>query len=208
MVRREEQPWESRATLVLDTRAHAHRGDGPTASFEWAVSAIASIAVHLRQNGYKLRLVTGSGIDLDATEAGGEGAVLDCLAEVRTDPKHELSTLVETVRRRTDGGLVIGVFGSLSAAESELLGGLRVSGSTCVNLLVDSSTWLTLPPHAQQEATQAYGASALSLLRSGWRVIGVSYGDKLQAMWPQLARGSQSTAWRATMAETVAGGLH
>ena len=39
MVRREEQPWESRATVVLDTRATAHRGEGPTASFEWAVSA-------------------------------------------------------------------------------------------------------------------------------------------------------------------------
>src|SRR5690606_20067807 len=58
MVRGEEQPWESRATVVLDTRAYAHRGDGPTASFEWAVSAAASIAVHLRHLGYRLRLVT------------------------------------------------------------------------------------------------------------------------------------------------------
>ena len=74
MVRREEQPWESRATVVLDTRAYGHRGEGPTASFEWAVSAAASIAVHLRQAGYKLRLVTGSGADVDASEAGGDGA--------------------------------------------------------------------------------------------------------------------------------------
>ncbi len=28
MVRREEQPWQSRATVVLDTRERAHRGDG------------------------------------------------------------------------------------------------------------------------------------------------------------------------------------
>src|SRR5688572_29513219 len=61
MVRREEQPWESRATVVLDTRSYAHRGEGPTASIEWAVSAAASIAVHLRQAGYKLRLVSVSG---------------------------------------------------------------------------------------------------------------------------------------------------
>ncbi|HEX2772294.1 MAG TPA: DUF58 domain-containing protein, partial [Micromonosporaceae bacterium] len=32
MVRREEQPWESWATVVLDTRMAAHRGEGPTAS--------------------------------------------------------------------------------------------------------------------------------------------------------------------------------
>src|ERR671917_158497 len=83
MGRREEQPWESRATVVLDTRDHAHRGEGPAASFEWAVSAAASIAVHLRQAGYKLRLVTGSGVDVDATELGGEGVVLDTLADVK-----------------------------------------------------------------------------------------------------------------------------
>ncbi|TAL24279.1 MAG: DUF58 domain-containing protein, partial [Frankiales bacterium] len=43
MVRREEQPFQSRATLLLDSRAAAHRGDGPGSSFEWAVSAVASI---------------------------------------------------------------------------------------------------------------------------------------------------------------------
>ena len=42
MVRREEQPWESRATVLLDTRAAAHRGEGPTGSFEWGVAAAAS----------------------------------------------------------------------------------------------------------------------------------------------------------------------
>src|SRR5918998_848100 len=75
MVRREEQPWESRATVVLDTRIFAHRGEGPTASFEWAVSAAASIAVHLRQAGYKLRLVTGTGVDVDATDGAGDGII-------------------------------------------------------------------------------------------------------------------------------------
>src|SRR6266545_2140185 len=80
MVRREEQPWESRATVILDTRASAHRGEGPTASFEWAVSAAASIAVHLRHGGYKLRLVSDAGIDVDANESEGDGPLLDQLA--------------------------------------------------------------------------------------------------------------------------------
>ena len=39
MVRREEHPWRTRATVFLDTRAVAHRGQGPASSFEWAVSA-------------------------------------------------------------------------------------------------------------------------------------------------------------------------
>src|SRR3990170_231333 len=47
MVRREEQPWQSRATLFLDNRAASHRGSGAASSLEHAVSVAASVAVHL-----------------------------------------------------------------------------------------------------------------------------------------------------------------
>src|SRR3954454_1331216 len=47
MVRREEQPWQSRAALLLDCRGSAHHGDGPLSSIEWAISAAASIGPHL-----------------------------------------------------------------------------------------------------------------------------------------------------------------
>ncbi|GIJ31762.1 DUF58 domain-containing protein [Micromonospora sediminimaris] len=207
MVRREEQPWESRATVLLDTRAYGHQGDGPTASFEWAVSAAASIAVHLRQAGYKLRLVTGSGADVDATEGAGDGLLLDQLAEVRLDQRVEITTLVQHVRQRADGGLIIGLFGSLSTAEAELLAGLRANGATCVCFLLDSSAWLNLPTPARAEADQAHDNAALALLHSGWRVIGVDHGGRLAALWPQAGRGSQGFALRAAMAETVAGGV-
>ncbi|HEX6499250.1 MAG TPA: DUF58 domain-containing protein [Micromonosporaceae bacterium] len=207
MVRREEQPWESRATVLLDTRAHGHRGEGPTASFEWAVSAVASIATHLRSAGYRLRMVTGSGVDVDATDPEGEGLLMDHLAEVRLSQRGDVASLVDRVRHRSDGGLVIGVFGLLTPAEAELLAALRVSGTTCVALLVDSTTWLNLPPAAREEAARAHGAAALALLRSGWRVVGVPHGASLPALWPQVARGSQGFAYRAAMAETVAGGV-
>jgi uncharacterized protein (DUF58 family) len=206
MVRREEQPWESRATVVLDTRALAHRGEGPTASFEWAVSAAASIAMHLRHGGYKLRLVTGSGVDVDATEISGDGAILDTLAEVRTAPNTDIAMLVEQVRRRSDGGLVIGLFGALTVPEAELLSGLRGNGATCIGFAIDSSTWVTMHAADRQEADQAHAAAALSLVRSGWRSVPVVHGDALPVMWPAAARGSTGFAWRAAMAETVAGG--
>jgi len=219
MVRREEQPWESRATVVLDTRAHAHRGEGPTASFEWAVSAAASIAVHLRHAGYKLRFVTIgagrpglgdlglTGIDADANELTGDGALLDHLADVRLSQRGDIAQLVELVRRRSDGGLVIGLFGTLSTAEAEVLSALRGNGATCVGFLIDSSTWLNLPPEVREDADRDHAAAALAMLKSGWRVVGVSHGIKLPALWPQAGRGSQGFTWRATMAETVAGGV-
>ncbi|HZN17887.1 MAG TPA: DUF58 domain-containing protein [Micromonosporaceae bacterium] len=207
MVRREEQPWESRATVVLDTRGYAHRGEGPTASFEWAVSAAASIAVHLRQAGYKLRLVTEGGIDVDANDSTGDGLLLDQLAEVKLNHRGEVATLVDRVRRRSDGGLVIAIFGLLSPPEAELLAALRTNNATCIGLLVDATTWLNLPTSAREEADRARSAAALGLLRSGWRVVGADHSAKLPALWPQAARGSQGFAWRAAMAETVAGGV-
>jgi uncharacterized protein (DUF58 family) len=203
MVRREEQPWESRATLVLDSRATAHRGEGPTASFEWSVSAIASIAMHLRHSGYRLRLVTDAGVDIDATESGGDGAILDHLAEVKLSQHGDVASLIDLVRHRSDGGMIISVFGVLSPAEAELLGALRGNNTTCVAFLIDSTSWLNLPTQAREESDRAHGAVALSLLRTGWRVVGVGHGDKLPGLWPQAARGSQGFAWRATMAETV-----
>jgi len=207
MVRREEQPWESRATVVLDTRAYAHRGEGPTASFEWAVSATASIAMHLRQAGYKLRLVTGTGIDADATEVGGDGIILDTLADVKPAENGDISMLVEQVRRRSDGGLVIGLFGNLTVAEAEVLSGLRGNGASCIGFVIDSTTWVNLTPSDRTEADRAQEAATLALVRSGWRSLPVAHGNALQALWPAAARGSQGFAWRAAMAETVAGGM-
>jgi uncharacterized protein (DUF58 family) len=216
MVRREEQPWESRATVVLDTRLYAHRGEGPTASFEWAVSAAASIAVHLREAGYKLRMVAAGGaqyngadtpIDVDATETSGDGDILDHLADVRLSQHSDIGRLIEQVRQRSDGGLVIGLLGVLDATEAELLAGLRSNSATCIAFLIDSTTWLNLSDESRAEADRAHGAAALALMRSGWRVISVSHGTKLPMVWPQAARGSQGFAWRAALAETVAGGV-
>jgi uncharacterized protein (DUF58 family) len=208
MVRREEQPWESRATVVLDTRRPGHRGEGPTSSFEWAVSAAASVAVHLRHNGYKIRLVTGGGTDLDSTERdgihGGDGALLDSLAEVELSANTDMATLVERVRHRSDGGLVIAVLGGLSMGEAEKLATLRASGTTCVALLIDPATWLNVPDAVRAQTDAQHEAAALTLLRTGWRVISVEHGASLATLWPSAARGSQGFALRAALAETVA----
>jgi uncharacterized protein (DUF58 family) len=205
MVRREEQPWESRATIVLDTRARAHRGEGPTSSFEWAVSTAASIAEHLRHAGYKARLVTDEGADIDTL--GVEASLLDYLAEVQPSQHGELSVAVDQVRRRSDGGLVIAVLGMLDEAEAEVLAMLRRSGTTCIAFLINSSTWLNLSTEAREAADEAHAVAGLGLLRTGWRVIDVPHGSSLAALWPQVGRGAQSFAWRATLAETVSGGV-
>lgn len=205
MVRREEQPWESRATIVLDARASGHRGEGPTASFEWAVSAAASIAGHLRQAGFKVRLVS-SAIDATTDESTGDGLLLDHLAEVRTDPAADVSALVDQVRTRAGTGMVIALLGLLTTAEAEVLAGLRSGGTGCVAFVLDSTTWLHLPTQEREQAERDHQAALSTLLEAGWRVISVSHGARLEALWPEVGRrGTQGFAWRAAMAETVAG---
>jgi uncharacterized protein (DUF58 family) len=191
--------------VLLDTRAHAHRGEGPTASFEWAVSAAASITEHLRHAGYKARLVTDTGVDIDAS--GGDTSLLDYLAEVQPSQHGDLSIATDQVRRRSDGGLVIAILGMLDAAEADLLATLRRNGTTCVALLINSTTWLNLATTAREAADAAHATAGLGLLRTGWRVIDVTHGTRLPTIWPQVGRGSQGFAWRATLAETVSGGV-
>ncbi|SRR6266540_3558901 len=209
MVRREEQPWESRATVILDPRLAAHRGEGPASSFEWAVSAVASTATHLRRGDYKVRLVTGAGPghDFDDLDDAGMGAILDHLAEVRLDDTLDIGSLVDQVRQRNDGGLVLAVLGLLTQPEAELVAGLHTNG-TCVGFLVDATSWLHLPEPARADATREHELSRLTLARGGWRVVDVSHGAKLPTLWHQAAvRGAQGFAYRATMAETVSGGV-
>jgi hypothetical protein len=109
------------------------------------------------------------------------------------------------VRRRSDGGLIVGLFGSLSTAEAELLAGLRSNGATCIGFAIDSSTWVTMSAGERQEADREHAAVALALVQSGWRSVPVHHGDTLPALWPAAARGSSGFAWRAAMAETVGG---
>ncbi|MDN5751308.1 MAG: DUF58 domain-containing protein, partial [Pseudonocardia sp.] len=64
MVRLEERPWRSGATVLLDRRDSAHRGHGPDASLELAVSLAASICAHLAGRGDVVSLVTEDGAEL------------------------------------------------------------------------------------------------------------------------------------------------
>src|SRR5262249_38077044 len=146
--------------------------EGPTSSFEWAVSAVASIAMHLRRDGYKIRLVTGAGVDLTPTDHDGEAALLDCLAEATVNGSQDLTPLVERVRRGS-GGLIIAGLGSLGPNEAQPLSALRSAGTMCLSFPINSPTWLNLPEQARQAADADHEAAAMTLLRSGWRVVGV-----------------------------------
>ncbi len=179
MVRREEQQWQSRGALLLDTRRHAHRGEGPRSSFEVAVSAAASIGVHLAHEGLGLRLVTDQGPQ-HLTDSGLSWSLLDTLAVVRQSPARSLEHGVAALRQGGGDGLIVAVLGSIDIEEAQALARLRHPGVTGVAVLLDVAAWDRFPDESA-EAAQA------ALTQGGWRVLRLPAGASIASVWPDAA---------------------
>ncbi|MDP9416334.1 MAG: DUF58 domain-containing protein [Actinomycetota bacterium] len=195
MVRREEQPWQSRATLLLDTRGRVHRGEGPGSSFEYAVSATASIAVHLARQGYALRFLTDAGVDIsgaghstDGSSADVEGALLDALAVVQPSSNTSLHHL-GALRRSAGESMLVAVLGALDVAEAHQLSRTRPPNGTGVVVLLDAPTWTRAPHRVREEALAAHDRVAALFAGTGWRVVRVNSGTSLSQQWPHAVRG-------------------
>ena len=189
MVRREEQPFQSRATLLLDGRRAAHRGDGPASSFEWSVSAVASIGVALSRSGFALSLLRDTGEVL--TPPGvplTEGLLLDTLATVSSDRAWSLDGAVEQLRRGGLGGVLIAVLGAVDLQDAEALARLRTGSAVCVAVLVDADSWAPTSVRGRTASAQQHEAVETLLTAAGWRVLPIGSGTSLATQWP-LAGG-------------------
>jgi uncharacterized protein (DUF58 family) len=195
MVRREEQPWQARCTLLLDTRTIGHAGEGPGSSFEWAVSAAASVGVHLVRHGYYVRLLTDTGAHVAsaAHDPGGvgndfEGALLDALAVVTTSGNGTLRDASAALRRGGGDGLLVAVLGKVDPEEARLLARLRHGSTAAIAVLLETQTWTSSSERARAEAHTSYEGSVALLRASGWRVVRARAGDSLAALWPDASR--------------------
>ena len=150
MVRREEQPWQSRCTVLLDTRAVAHRGEGPASSFEWACRAAASVGVHLVRarlrrpaaDRHRRHVASGSSRSTSGVGDDFEGALLDALAVVDdVGQRPRCGTRAPALRRGGGDGLLVAVLGSLDPEEARLLARLRHGSTAAVAVLLDTATW-------------------------------------------------------------------
>jgi uncharacterized protein (DUF58 family) len=187
MVRREEQELQSRGALLLDTRRHAHRGEGPRSSFEVAVSAAASIGVHLSAEGLALRLVTDQGAR-HVVDTGQSWSLLDTLAVIRQSTARSLEHGVGALRQGGGEGLIIAVLGALDPEEARALAQLRRSGVTAVAVLLDLASWDRASGNgASWDAVADENARAARsvLTGAGWRVLDLPAGASLAGVWPE-----------------------
>jgi len=182
MVRREEQPWQSRATLFIDNRAIAHRGHGVASSLESAVSAAASIAVHLAQRGFAVRLVTAHGEDPQTVWH-------DRASSTNTTPLLESLAVLESVRiqhidtswlaESTHSGLLVAVLGAVGDHDHQVLKRMQHHAATTLAVAVDVEAW---------SGGEGAGRASSWLAGHGWRTVTLGPRDKLVAAWQELGR--------------------
>jgi uncharacterized protein (DUF58 family) len=210
MVRREEQPWQSRAVLLLDCRGSAHHGDGPASSLEWAISAAASIGLHLSRAGFTSRVVTDNGDELTSATVGAEAfdsVLLDSLAIRTASPTPSVRAGVTAIRRGGGEELLVAVVGSLSSEDAQVLARCAHGGpSVGVAFVMDTASWTTLAPRAAAAATQAYADTCDVLSAAGWRVIEVRAGATLAELWPAAGTGMSAAVGRESLRLAAVGG--
>ncbi|MFJ7207588.1 DUF58 domain-containing protein [Streptomyces sp. NPDC098789] len=198
MVRREEQPQRSRATVLLDTRRLAYEGAGPDSAFEWAVSGAASTLVHLLERGFSVRLLTDTGNAVPSEGAGGfssgghesataAGLMMDTLAIVGHSDGAGLSRAHDAVRGGQDG-LLIAFLGELDDVQTAMAAKMRGRTGGAIAFVVDTDAWAD--PAAAAAGPPAPLAERLRQLRdAGWTAVAVPPGTAFADLWRQAATG-------------------
>lgn len=185
MVRREEQYWRNTASLFLDTR----RSVFSAPMFELAVTAAASVGVHLAGEGFEARFVTAEG------EAPRQGAfrdtLLDTLAVLR--PSRAASAEAGISALGTAGGQLVAVLGDMPPAQARDLATARRGSAPGMALFL------------AEPGAQHVTASARVLSGAGWRVAVAPDAAHLAAAWQELHGGTAPAPAAGTAPEAAHG---
>lgn len=212
MVRQDDQRNDQDAVILLDagsfsdraaTSARDRRAGEPDAAFEWAVSAAASIGVHLVTEGYGVRIVGHStGEHVAPTEDAflaphGQSALVRELAFAQSGGADDAGAFRAAVSQASltspDAPPVFAL-----AAEVADIGGsavtgraaerARAAGAGAVERLRDLAA---LSSHPVVFVLGRPGVLGAELRQAGWSVVPVQSGDALPELWRALgeARG-------------------
>ncbi len=189
-VRREEQPWQSRATLLIDTRADAHIVGEPSPSFEFAITLTASITATLIRAGYGVRLVDDvARILAESAKTPGEAgfAVMETLADLALKDGATLlpvaSHLGGLAGDLQQGGSVIAILGSLTPGDATAMARAARSGARCLAVLLDVDAWMGGWPGP---ASTPISTNHDILQRAGWNVAIAGPQTPIDVVWQQL----------------------
>jgi uncharacterized protein (DUF58 family) len=202
MIRQEETPWQTRATILLDDRAGAHEGFGESSSFERAVEAAASLVDLYHRSGYAYRLVSAHRPGRPSSKQAEHWTrCLDELATITTAgpgiPDDALATrLGELEGGSTAEASLVVVTGSLEARDA-------VAVTRCGRRFRDI-TVIAFPRHrfsgqttrSRWEGERRLMEAARLLTRSGVRAVVLGPDDALGPGWAGASRlATQEPGW-------------
>jgi uncharacterized protein (DUF58 family) len=213
MVRLEERPWRSQATLFLDTRSRAHlvagRGAGlivagpdgddcpPPDSLEWLVEAAASIGTLMARRGSVLRTVTDIGELVPTSGRGRLSAddLLDRLAVVGPSRVASLNHGIEQLCRAAGDGPVVCLLGAVGPDDVVDLARARSGPTTDIAILADLGSWAGVGNGKGRRTFSATSRDTLdrqredaaTLLRTaGWQVATARADLSVAQVWATL----------------------
>lgn len=185
MIRQEETPWHTRATILLDDVAGDHKGAGSRSTFERAVEACASLASLYSRSGYSFRLERAAGEGV-ASARGGDHylACLDLLATVEPVPAPQEALTARLSALQAGGSAEGSLVAVLGRADYEVAAAL----GACRRRYKDVFTVLFLGAGDTGEVVRAdIEAVVTTLARSGVRPLVIGPAETLRGAWSAMS---------------------
>lgn len=188
MVRQEDRPARRSALVLLDSRLSAHDGTGASSSFEWAISAVASMLVRLDELGYRTQLVTREA--LDATNADlierSVPEMIEDLASAALGSDEDFTRVLSAGHEHVpSGGLVAAVVAANDEDTGSELAGLRQPGAAALGFVLDGASFGADRRTRSKEAGPSEAAIRVrdQLAGAGWRVVIVNPQSSILQAW-------------------------
>jgi uncharacterized protein (DUF58 family) len=197
MIRQEETPWHTRATIVFDDSAAHHGGYGDASSFERTVEAAASLADLYHRTGYTYRLSGAHNAGLPATRGADHiQRCLDLLTTIETTPAARpdnalLARLAEVEGGASAEGTLVFIGGSIDAEAAVGLSRCRRRFKQVVAVTFPAHRFGSDATKLRWAGEQQTMEVARLLAKSGVRTIVLGPGDPFSSGWATLSHSRQ-----------------
>jgi uncharacterized protein (DUF58 family) len=190
MVRQEDHPARRHSVIVLDSRAAGHEGSGAMGSFEWAVTAAASVSAHLNEHQYSLHLASNETAAAGMTTQTVEiDDVMTSLAMAQPGAAQQFDEVLAWADPLTsNGGLVIAIVTDHDESMLRRTAALRQPEGTGLMFLLDTGSFARPGPGASTDHTLAMEGLVTA---AGWSTCVVSSGMTVAQAWRTISARSQ-----------------
>jgi len=179
MIKQLEMPWQSRALVLLDTRANAY---STPESFEHAVRGTASAMRHLYRHGFSPTVWTGHARGTPVATTHAYTLAMEELATIQPSADLDFSALVSRLRREgLAGGALVLVTGVLDA------GGVAVFKTLSRDYY--KTIVMTVSERENEALSQVQRAGAVAVTSGPASKWAPAWRDAMEKTWSTASAG-------------------